>query len=664
MAEKTDFNNYLDHIAESGMAKTQKWATMWSESLRYAFSDQLHGRKKRKKWDWVVLNYVWPAMMNEIAKLTKNPAKLGAEPWEKSDMAVSVAWQGMLNFLWQQGINTKGMRIDQIMAIFDCQLFGYCVSRYYWEPKSYWDDDAQQWVGDVKHRLWHPAHFWAEDDECIDDGHCGTERWVDVEWAVSRWPKHEKAIKEAATKYEQPRGGWSAEHIRGQLAGGAAGSGEGGQDRGDFGSVKPSILLDLITGADKMTASQDESERELVRIQEFFLKDYSEDKVKVEEDVSADELIASGQIYSVDGVYKDTDTNEVIMPEQWPKRTLREYDRPRFPKGRYVMRIGDTILNPKDQKYPYSRWPFIIKPHYMLPHMWQGIDGVQMYKSTQDMINVSVSHLFNNMKQFGDPRIAVEDWAVPSDPKRRRKSFSFAAGAGAILRLAKGAIKSKGFEIVPPQQISAGHLQLYALFQQEYKNIQGLQSIAKGEKIPGKMTATEAQMLAVSSVDRIALQNVFEEEWVRQSAILIAEICQKNYDIERYVRVLGEDGVLGATQITQRMKSVRFDVNVRKGTMMPFDEERKLQKMLQAYELVGQGVPNPMLPDVLRELGVMNWQEILQKHEAYQIYLQLLQLYQGVREGKIQPEEARDAITQKAMQMFATEMANPVARNA
>ena len=82
----------LDKIVESGMAKTRRFYSMWNENLRYFFSDQLHGMPKRKNWEWVVLNYIWPSAMQEIAKLTKNNPKIIVQPWEENDTEKAEVW--------------------------------------------------------------------------------------------------------------------------------------------------------------------------------------------------------------------------------------------------------------------------------------------------------------------------------------------------------------------------------------------------------------------------------------------------------------------------------------------------------------------------------------------------------------------------------------------
>ncbi|MCK5018030.1 MAG: hypothetical protein KAS32_13320, partial [Candidatus Peribacteraceae bacterium] len=46
---------------EAGMKRTKDWTDMWQTSIRYYFSDQLHGRKTHKDWEWIVVNYIWPS---------------------------------------------------------------------------------------------------------------------------------------------------------------------------------------------------------------------------------------------------------------------------------------------------------------------------------------------------------------------------------------------------------------------------------------------------------------------------------------------------------------------------------------------------------------------------------------------------------------------------
>jgi hypothetical protein len=191
---------------------------------------------------------------------------------------------------------------------------------------------------------------------------------------------------------------------------------------------------------------------------------------------------------------------------------------------------------------------------------------------------------------------------------------------------------------------------LYQLFAQEYKNIQGMQSIAMGEKTPGKMSATESVHLATSSVDRIALQAVYEDYWIVECCKLIAELKQRNYDEGRWLRIVGEEGVAGVQQVTQDLKTIKYDISIIPGTTLPFDEEKRAAKYIQAYEIMNNPNPNPMLPDVLRVLDIYNIQKLLAQHDGWQKYMQFQQLYEGVQSGEVDPQQAMQMLGQYIMQ--------------
>jgi hypothetical protein len=193
------------------------------------------------------------------------------------------------------------------------------------------------------------------------------------------------------------------------------------------------------------------------------------------------------------------------------------------------------------------------------------------------------------------------------------------------------------------------------LFTQEFKNITGLQNIASGRRDEGRITATQAQALTISSHDRIALQAVYEDEWIRQLMILDAEISQRHYDEGRYIRIVGEDKIVGTQQITEKLKDVRFDVNIEPAASLPHDEEKRQAAYLQAYQLLRDPTPNPLLPDVLRKLGIVNWKKIVAQHSAFQNFVQLQQLFDAVKAGQISIEEATQMVTQRLAQLAQQE---------
>jgi len=661
--EVTDpFIEELIKEEDSGMQRTRSWVSMWQESLRYFLSDQLRGRIRHKDWQWVVLNYIWPAIFQEIAKLSRNNQTIIAHPWESSDADDSETWQSMLQWQWEKGLCERGMRIEQLYAMLCGKLFGYRISKIYWEPRFQWDDTNKTWTGDVRHRLWHPAEFWSSETEFINEGNCGTARYVNLEWAQARWPDHSKDLEDNSVSYRETAGG-DNDVVRGQTAavGTYPAAGTGGRDSGESPAMSE-LLLSLVHDADRMSGMQAarEQDRRFVKLSEHYRKNTETTHEKEEQPIPAEELLASGRATQENGYVIDEDGTP-LEEHNWPTQLIREWDQPKFPYGRYIIRNEQTILNPgeDDQKYPCkSGWPFVVVPHYLLPFMWQGSDAVQLYKSTQDMINVTTSHLANNMMQFGDPRIAIEDGALATPPGKHKKRYKIFKGAGAIIRLRRGGIKR--YKIEPPVPPSVAAIHLYGLFSQEFKNIVGLQDIAQGKKSTGQMSATEAQHLAISSNDRIYLQSLFENDWIKRNAMLISEFDQKYYDPGRWVRIVGQDRTQSVIKITQQLTNIKLDIDIEPGMKLPYDEEKNIVKHEKAYAILQNPIANPMTPEMLRILEIPNWQKLLAKYEAWQLYYSFYQLYEGVKTGKVDPRQAIRMIVQKATQLYMQEQANTV----
>ncbi len=625
MPEISDILKRAKKSEEAGMSRTKDWADMWQTSIRYYFSDQLHGRKTHKDWEWIIINYIWPSHIAEIAKLTRNRHTIITDPWEPTDDDAASAWQGILQWMWEKGVNKRGMRLEQMQTILDQQLFGYSVTKVFWEDKVEWD--GKKWLGDVKTKLWHPAEFWASDDERIDDGDCGTERIIELEEAIKLFPDFKKELTEEANKFTDSPGSGTFESVRGQLAsaGTFPGKGVGGQDLGTA-RVGVGKLLHLILKSDKLNAPQadtkQKSDVKLLRLNETYLHDFEEKREEIKEDIPAEELVATGRLVPQDGIFIDTETGEPIKAEDWPQRVVDTIQRPLYPKGRVLLHAGDTTI--VDEPYRYSRWPLVIVPHYLLPHMWQGVDGVQLYKSTQDMINISVSHLFNNLKQYGDRKVAIEEGAIRVPKGKDKAAYKIGKGAGSVIRLALGGLKRIKF--IEPSQVPPAATQFYGLMAQEFKNIQGLQSINRGEKQPGKTTATEASLLAIGGNDRIQLQSVYEDQWIKETASLMAEVIQDKYEPERWVRIIGEDDIVGIQQITEKLKTIKFDVDIMPGITLPFDKEKRQAAFLAANQIVTQPVASPMTDILLKELEIPGWQKILKKYQSWTDFVRFLEL--------------------------------------
>jgi hypothetical protein len=650
----------LQDEEDRGMAITRSWNAMWRENLEYFFSEQTGGRRRHKDWDWIVVNYIWPSSMQEVAKISRQQAQYLCDPREPGDAEAAEAWQGWLQWMWERGLNAEGMEIEQLKAILCGKIYGYRVYKLWWEDRAEWDDRVfpPRWVGEVKGRLWKPTLFWATGEESIQDGSVGTVRYVDLEYALARWPDYKAKLKDEADRITDEFETGS-ESIPGQSASTSAtypGTGRGGQDRGpddQRGQLLERILQSILPGRrrDETGVGKGKDRTRYVKLSERWGHDFSETDERYAEPIPIEELLATKAAVQNGPMYIDAATGEPLTAENWPHRPPLEWKQPKFPRGRYILRAGETTLNEdeEEQKYPYRQWPFITCPHYVIPFMWQGSDAVQLVKPMQDMINVSVSHLVNHMKQFGDPRVAVERGAIDSPKARDKEHFKIGSGAGAIIRLVRGGMGR--VKILDPPSSSPVIGMLYQIMSQEYKNMVGLQDIAQGKKSAGDLTATESSYLAMSAGDRVHLQSLTEKNWILRIGLHAADIAQRNYEPDRLIRILGENAVPGVTQITSRMKDVKYDLKVEIGSALPFDAEKRIARHMQANQLL-QAPPTPLLPELLRVLEIPNWRKILERHQVWVQWMGILQLIEAVRGGKMPPEQALQRLMHLTAQML------------
>jgi hypothetical protein len=141
-----------------------------------------------------------------------------------------------------------------------------------------------------------------------------------------------------------------------------------------------------------------------------------------------------------------------------------------------------------------------------------------------------------------------------------------------------------------------------------------------------------------------------EDEWAKTLMNLIAEVIQDKYDVGRFVRIVGEDGIIGAQQITSDLKQIPFDVDIEPGKTLPFDKTEQVQNLEKAAQLVANPVPNVMTPELLRAYEVPNWQKILQRYQGWQQFAQFVQLLGAVQNGEIPPEQALAQLAQRIQQ--------------
>lgn len=648
-----DLNAFLDDIRDAGMSVTKKWMTIWFTAIQYAWGQQLQGWTLNEDWEYIVVNRIYPLMFQTIAKLANNHPKILTHAWDdEKEGATEYAekWAGHLQYLWESPYELA-MRRKLIMGLLDCAVFGYMVGKTMWEPKPIggWNDTDKEWVGKPAEELIHPALFWSDPsaETLAKAENCGTKRKVKLEWAQNRWPDYKTEIEAEAYTASDPKY-TASDMISYKDQKGSTLS----LSRQNMFSKLVSMILGqgAATGSGLVTDVIAGDKQKYVDIEEIYWRDYTEKHVKIEDNVPEDMLLRQGTIVKEEttGLFIDPKTEKPL--ENWPKQVIEEYDEPLYPNGRFVLRIGCTILNPKveDQVYKESRWPFTVMPYHILPHMWQGGNAVEMARNNNDFLNITISSMVNQVRRTADPTKVIEAGALAKgrDGKVRSKKDAI-TGLGRIIVAARGKIGAIENLIYPPLDPAVEKLAL--ILKQDIDDQMFMQPVARGEVDPKKQTKAEIVRLNQNSLDYVGLQGIFLDQWIDDTATLIAEICQRNYKVGRLLKMLA-DGVKSAIKADQVAFDVRFDVNIEPGSTLPFDERKKQEEYMAAYKLLENPIPNPMIEDMLRVLNISKRKEILTRYQGLQLFRQFIQIGTLLTQAQQMPE------VQKVMQNMAQQV--------
>ena len=652
-----ELNVLLDKKRDAGMVVTNLWRDMWFVAFKYVWGRQLQNIEPKDDWNYIILNRIYPLMFSTISKLAKNNPKVLTFPWDadkEGAQEFAEQWAGILQYIWESQYELS-MRLKLIYGILDAAVFGYMVGKTHWDSRVTWDGDEGQWVGNVRHTFINPATFWTDPTaETMEEAEsCGTKRRVKLEWAQARWPEYKEEIEKQAYTADDPQ------YIEGQQIN--YDSQKAGGDWDTF-RANPRLrfnkLVDLILGkAGNYNYKEDMSfvnDQKYVTIEEIYWKDYETEHIKIEDPVSAQTLNDQGVIATDPntGMHIDVKTGNEFK-DTWPMQLTKEYDKPKFPNGRFVLRVGRTILNPEvngdfsAQQYKYSRWPFLVMPYHILPHIWQGGNAVEMVRNNQDMLNLTVSTLVHRTRLTADPERLMEQNALARD--RMGKVWMVKPrGLGKIIIVAKGAIdKIKNLEYA---KMDPATILLSQMIKQDMDDSMFSQDQSRGagsaktplQKGSGKMTATEAVRIDVNAGDYTGMQSIFLDGWIDNTLTLIAEVVQGNYSEGRKVRIIGGNEERSREALTQNLLDMRFDVNIVPGSTMPFDKQRKTEAYLKAHELTSNPAPQPMLEETLQVLGIANRKKILLRHQGTQLFAQFIQLAQLLQ--NVKPEEIEAAL--------------------
>jgi hypothetical protein len=672
-ADQIELNRRLDEMVTAGRRKMSQIRVMARDAVRYIYGDQHRGRPRKKGWEYPVINRVYADMLQEVAMLSSNKPRITAIPAEDTDIETATVCAEVLKAQWTKELK---MPIKVIQGIMDDHISGIKIAKCYWEPKYQWDDEQAEatgkgWRGKIEVNVISPDNFGCDENVELaaeiptKARYVFTERWVDKKWAAQRWPAYREYLIEKG-EYDKQTGQTAIDS--GPNTDDESGFSQSSYEwrgversKGDSptsDAILQGRLANFILGGtgDANVGVAAQAGPDMVKLLEIYFQDYEMEEVPARMEKWPPGEGQAAHIQRVNGSSRYYDTTQPIVDENnqptgqyeiasetdWPERQARPaYIKPKYPKGRMVVRIDEKFIA-EDVAWTYDRWPFCVSPGYLLPHTWQGHNCVELSRGMQDWMNIIGSHLTNYVKFFGDPQIWVEREALAQYDKNKKKRPTFPNWAGAVVEFAKGAINRGAAKINQPPSLPATFFNIFGLFKEADQDLKGVHDVAQGRASSGKHTLGELEMLNRNTRQRIALQGVLLDEWLRQIAEWVVDLMQENFQAGQWVRYVGEDPEAKAATVqwTEKMADANYDIILEPISTLPYDEERELLKYIEAYKLAGPA----MLETILKKMKIPNSKEILTKHEIIGPLTQLMELAQQNGMG---PEELMAAMEQQ-----------------
>ena len=666
-----------DDMIMAGQRRTNSWGEVWASGLNQTFNNQRSGTFGAVDEDGnavdvdIQVNYAFPNLVQDMAIQSQRRPQVFVEPHDEQEFDEKQAekWQGILQ---HQYMNELGMPELNNAASIDAFCFGLYIAKVFWDPHAEWDVSLRRWIGKPQANLLFPPYFGA-DPECerIDQstGYVYSGRRVSLDWVLRRWGRDkemENRIIDAAEKdpynseyAKAMNDAWSPSFTpygtsETELA--TSFQHDGGQDLSQKSSR--GRILKLINAARGYGISGDKDNsagrpRKLTLFEVYF-RDLTEAMKEDVKPLTSEELEDKGAIEQYeDGswrvgnpeMFKDSAPHlkegDVVTSRDWPSRTNRAME-PSFPRGRFALKIGqDLILNPKeeDQVYPYKKWPYVTGVFHELPHIWEGLNGTEMSENLQTMINTTYTSLLNLVRYHGNPLLEV-DKSKLADP-----SSAIESSGGGLIEVGAGNI-GKAAKFLERAGLPAETIAIADMLDRQIQGTGGKHDQSLGRAGQANVTATEIAAKQESDIIRSSLQIQHRDKWNKTIMELVVELDQANLEPGQILQMTGKEYNARRAEVTQALIDMDFAITLQIGTGLPFDKEKKKQDMERIASIFG---PIPIAREILEAFEIDNVDEVLERVDGYQQFVQFMEQLQAAQEQAAQDDMETDRESQTAM---------------
>lgn len=631
--DTVDLNALINDMVSQSEQETVPWDQMAEDASDYAFGNQLKYFEVKGGWRPIQANQIHPALQQQLGLIKQRKTQIHAAPREDADIPGAKVAEGILRWYYVIGLDVPTL-------ICTCALDGFLTGNWilyaYWDarPDGGWNEKEKKWHGQVKVTLLPYTYFGAaphSEKVPTEAEWVFIRRRVYVSELIHRWPEHEKRIRlgaqgesdllsqDAGTGGPTPTG-WKPSNL---IA----------QDTSDVNTnqkelKKPDYYGRLANAIAGRTGVTDEDylvpankNLAMVTLLEIWFKDRRTKKVTEDTPISDDELETSGKVtVDADDNYVLAETGELLTEANRPT-DRREYDEPLFPNGRHVLRIGDVVLNETEdeQRWEYKHWPFVTGPFTWVPHNWRGGNGVELLQGPQDMINETLLHVTNWVKNFGDPSVDVEEGALRGARSDEEIKQRLQSAAGKIKVFEPNRLSAIRYNT--PAPMGGDVFAVVNFLVDLVQRLHGINDIAMGRSSGGKITATEGLRLESNTRLRTGvLSGDLERTTGQELMSLVWEIDSKHRTVGDTVRIVGDKNKQAVIELKGGVVDpetgvmlkgpldAEFDIELETETTLPFDKQRHKDEAMQKMQVVGPAY----MPRFLEAFDEPNPDELLQ----------------------------------------------------
>lgn len=354
--------------------------------------------------------------------------------------------------------------------------------------------------------------------------------------------------------------------------------------------------------------------------------------------------------------------NQVLVLEMWCKdytTVEEEFEEEglnkkkvslKYPRGRVITTAPELnlVLEDKPNPYKHGKFPFILMKDYDIPFEFWGRGDVEQLISPQKYLNELNNQITDNAKNTGNMQWIVDNNAgIPKGTLTNRP--------GLIVR------KNPGTEVrrdSPPPMPGYINDKIQE-WKTDIQTISGVHETLAGERAPGVQAGNAIMALQEASQTRIRLKVKMMEEGLSELASMWYELLQQFWKLDRFVRIVNEDGGYDLNEIkTQDLKN-DYDIKVTSGSTMPSNKSAKLDLMIRLAQTQGEdGLPMVDRRSVLQFVDMAGKQEMLERIEEIKQGAQQEAQAQQQAEGQAQQQQAMFEQIVKVVQELQSEVQN------